>query len=85
MQAQLARRPWTQRRLQATLHQRLTRSAFPDPAVFTWDTRFVAKGMEEPVLPYIRHEYRVYDRIRPLQGTRVPVWLGAVDLLLPYY
>ncbi|KAJ9633956.1 hypothetical protein H2199_009155 [Coniosporium tulheliwenetii] len=46
---------------------------------------FVAKGMEELNLAYLRHEHRVYDQIRPLQGMCVPVWLGAVDLVLPYY
>ncbi|KAK5146187.1 hypothetical protein LTR04_001103 [Oleoguttula sp. CCFEE 6159] len=46
---------------------------------------FVAKAMEETNLAYLRHENRVYDHIRPLQGMCVPVCLGAVDLELPYY
>ncbi|KAJ9634885.1 hypothetical protein H2199_008749 [Coniosporium tulheliwenetii] len=46
---------------------------------------FVAKGMEEPNLAYLRHEHRVYEQVRPLQGMCVPVCLGAVDLERPYY
>ena len=45
----------------------------------------VAKGMETPDLPRLRHEEKVYSKIWPMQGWDVPVCLGLVELVLPYY
>ncbi|KAF2453121.1 hypothetical protein BDY21DRAFT_357348 [Lineolata rhizophorae] len=45
----------------------------------------VAKGMERFYLGRLRHENELYDRLRALQGKHVPVCLGRVDLILPYY
>ncbi|KAK8851775.1 Reticulocyte-binding protein 2-like protein a [Apiospora arundinis] len=45
----------------------------------------VAKGMEKPDLPRLCHEEKVYSKIRPMQGRGVPVCLGIVELVLPYY
>ena len=33
----------------------------------------------------LKHEQAVYECLRTLQGTYVPVCLGGVDLLIPYY
>jgi hypothetical protein len=45
----------------------------------------VAKGMESLDLARLRHENELYDRLRAIQGKHVPVCLGMVDLMLPYY
>jgi hypothetical protein len=45
----------------------------------------VAKGVEKPDLAHLRHENELYDRLRVIQGKHVPVCLGRVDLVLPYY
>ncbi|WQF76306.1 Putative protein kinase [Colletotrichum destructivum] len=45
----------------------------------------VAKGVERVDLGRLRHENDLYDRLQPIQGTHVPVCLGSVDLVLPYY
>ncbi|EXK75616.1 hypothetical protein FOQG_19617 [Fusarium oxysporum f. sp. raphani 54005] len=34
---------------------------------------------------YLRHENKMYDHVWSLQGTVVPVCLGIVDLIKPYY
>lgn len=41
---------------------------------------FVSKATTASFIRELEHEAVVYDRLRPLQGTRVPVFLGAVDL-----
>ncbi|KAL2193978.1 hypothetical protein P885DRAFT_71775 [Corynascus similis CBS 632.67] len=45
----------------------------------------VAKGVETGNLGRLRHEKDVYDRIYDIQGNHVPVCLGLIDLVLPYY
>ncbi|KAI1145883.1 hypothetical protein F4825DRAFT_442461 [Nemania diffusa] len=45
----------------------------------------VAKGVEENHLARLQHEYQVYDWLSTIQGKHVPVCLGKVDLVLPYY
>lgn len=34
---------------------------------------------------HMRHEAAIYERLRPIQGTHVPVHLGNVDLVHPYF
>ncbi|KAF2241424.1 hypothetical protein BU26DRAFT_525246 [Trematosphaeria pertusa] len=46
---------------------------------------FVAKGVEGPGLKCLKHEERIYDHLRPIQGEYVPVCLGLINLVLPYY
>ncbi|PWI65461.1 hypothetical protein PCL_07062 [Purpureocillium lilacinum] len=46
---------------------------------------FVAKGVEEVDASILRHEARIYDELRAIQGTYVPVSLGVLNLALPYY
>jgi hypothetical protein len=45
----------------------------------------VAKGTISALIPYLRHEATVYKRLRFLQGVHVPVCLGAIDPVRPYY
>ncbi|KAM0271972.1 hypothetical protein ACHAQH_008858 [Verticillium albo-atrum] len=45
----------------------------------------VAKGVESFDLALLRHENDIYDRVKPIQGKHVPVCLGRIDLILPYY
>lgn len=45
----------------------------------------VAKGVEEEDARHLQHENEVYDHVSSLQGTSVPVCLGTIDLIKPYY
>ncbi|KAG7427734.1 hypothetical protein Forpi1262_v011041 [Fusarium oxysporum f. sp. raphani] len=45
----------------------------------------VTKGVEAMDARYLRHENKMYDHVWSLQGTVVPVCLGIVDLIKPYY
>ncbi|KAM4067886.1 lipopolysaccharide kinase [Hirsutella rhossiliensis] len=45
----------------------------------------VAKGVEDLDLICLQHEQDIYDRLRTIQGKHVPVCVGTVDLVLPYY
>ncbi|KAF9872599.1 hypothetical protein CkaCkLH20_09778 [Colletotrichum karsti] len=45
----------------------------------------VAKGVETVDLGRLQHEDNIYNQLQPIQGTQVPVCLGRVDLVLPYY
>ncbi|KAI0397976.1 hypothetical protein F5Y17DRAFT_257027 [Xylariaceae sp. FL0594] len=41
---------------------------------------FVCKGTVRAFVRDLEHEAAVYERLRPVQGTSVPVFLGAIDL-----
>ncbi|KAK1637271.1 hypothetical protein BDP81DRAFT_427086 [Colletotrichum phormii] len=45
----------------------------------------VAKGVETVDLGRLQHENDVYNRLQPIQGIYIPICLGRVDLVLPYY
>jgi|SRR3569833_254397 len=45
----------------------------------------VAEGVETTNLGRLQHGNRVYNQLRPVQGRYVPVCLGLIDLVLPYY
>lgn len=45
----------------------------------------VAKGMEGLDLAHLQHENEIYDRLLEIQSIYVPVCLGSIDLILPYY
>ena len=45
----------------------------------------VAKGMEKAERKYLIHESKVYEHLRSIQGSCIPVSLGIVNLELPYY
>jgi len=36
-------------------------------------------------IAHLRHEAAIYERLRPIQGIHVPVHLGNVDLVRPYF
>ncbi|KAI1475638.1 hypothetical protein F4774DRAFT_275140 [Daldinia eschscholtzii] len=41
---------------------------------------FVAKGTVRTLINNLKHEAAVYNRLKPIQGHHVPVFLGAIDL-----
>ncbi|KAK0612581.1 hypothetical protein B0T17DRAFT_593489 [Bombardia bombarda] len=41
---------------------------------------FVSKGTVKAFIPALQHEAAVYERLGPIQGVHVPVFLGAIDL-----
>ncbi|KAK8048274.1 hypothetical protein PG994_010004 [Apiospora phragmitis] len=41
---------------------------------------FVSKGTVQAFVKDLEHETAVYQRLRPIQGVYVPVFLGAIDL-----
>lgn len=43
---------------------------------------FVSKGTVKAFVKDLKHEAAVYERLQPIQGTYVPVFLGIVDLRL---
>ncbi|KAI1736671.1 hypothetical protein F4680DRAFT_451761 [Xylaria scruposa] len=45
----------------------------------------VAKGVESCRLNRLEHEKQVYDQLHSIQGKYVPVCVGSLDLVLPYY
>ena len=45
----------------------------------------VAKGTRDVFIPDLKHEARVYDHLRSLQGDMIPVYLGNIDLELPWW
>lgn len=45
----------------------------------------VAKGVEHAYLARLQHENKVYGQLYTIQGKHVPVCLGNIDLVLPYY
>ncbi|KAK2670233.1 hypothetical protein RAB80_014370 [Fusarium oxysporum f. sp. vasinfectum] len=43
---------------------------------------FVSKGTVRAFIKDLEHEAAVYERLKPIQGVHVPVFLGAIDLRL---
>ncbi|KAJ9413640.1 hypothetical protein QL093DRAFT_2486717 [Fusarium oxysporum] len=41
---------------------------------------FVSKGTVRAFIKDLEHEAAVYERLKPIQGVHVPVFLGAIDL-----
>ncbi|KAL8707807.1 MAG: hypothetical protein Q9220_007214 [cf. Caloplaca sp. 1 TL-2023] len=46
---------------------------------------FVGKGTVEVFVPDIKHEGRIYQRLKSLQGTDIPVYLGNIDMERKWY
>ena len=44
-----------------------------------------AKGVEIMDIKYLHHESKVYSHAQDLQGRVIPVCLGVIDLIKPYY
>lgn len=45
----------------------------------------IAKGVQNQDVPHLKHEAKVYHHLRPIQGIHIPVCLGGINLILPYY
>ncbi len=45
----------------------------------------IAKGVQIHNVPHIKNEAKIYHHLRSLQGIHIPVCLGAINLILPYY
>ncbi|KAG6235976.1 hypothetical protein E4U24_007989 [Claviceps purpurea] len=41
---------------------------------------FISKGTVSGHIQHLEHEARVYERLKPIQGRYVPVFLGTIDL-----
>lgn len=46
---------------------------------------FVGKGTVKHYIPALLHEGRVYDQLKDVQGTTIPVYLGSIDLSRGFY
>ncbi|KAH6672621.1 hypothetical protein B0J14DRAFT_77847 [Halenospora varia] len=46
---------------------------------------FVAKGTVEAFIPNLKHERRVYRHLNEVQGELIPVYLGNISLVNPYF
>ncbi|KAL9014006.1 MAG: hypothetical protein Q9173_001331 [Seirophora scorigena] len=44
---------------------------------------FIAKGTIGRFIRHLEHEAQVYNRLRKLQGSDIPVYLGSIDLAKP--
>ena len=45
----------------------------------------IAKAVQLYNVPHIKNEVNIYRYLRSLQGIHIPVCLGAINLILPYY
>lgn len=45
----------------------------------------IAKGVQIHDVPYLKHEAELYRHLSPIQGIHIPVCLGDINLILPYY
>ncbi|KAH7124536.1 hypothetical protein EDB81DRAFT_663994, partial [Dactylonectria macrodidyma] len=48
--------------------------------MLAFDYTFVSKGTVRAFICDLELEAAVYERLRPIQGVNVPVFLGAIDL-----
>jgi tRNA A-37 threonylcarbamoyl transferase component Bud32 len=67
------------------LHIKGSRGALFKVRLSSHGYTLVAKGMERAQREYLFHESKLYDHLRSIQGSRIPVSLGIVNLDLPYY
>ena len=45
----------------------------------------IAKGTVSHLIPHLRHERAIYEKLRPVQGKHVPVCLGGINLKNPWF
>ena len=67
------------------LHKQGIRGALFQITLAAYGYMFVAKATCEVYIPYLLHEGRIYDRLESLQGNLIPVYLGNIDLVTPWY
>lgn len=56
------------------------RSVLFQVTLLAYGYTFISKGTVRAFIPDLEHEAAVYERLRPIQGVNVPVFLGAIDL-----
>ncbi|KAG6105893.1 hypothetical protein E4U13_007666, partial [Claviceps humidiphila] len=56
------------------------RGAFFKVTLLAYGYTFVSKGTVAGHIKHLEHETRVYERLKPIQGRYVPVFLGTIDL-----
>ena len=67
------------------LHKQGIRGALFEIDLVAYGYMLVAKATIDVYIPYLMHEGRIYDRLESLQGTLIPVYLGNIDLVTPWY
>jgi hypothetical protein len=67
------------------LYMRGSRGALFKVRLSSHGYTLVAKGMKKAHRKHLLHESNVYNHLRSIQGSCIPVSLGIVDLELPYY
>lgn len=45
----------------------------------------IAKGVQKDNIKHLRNEANVYHQLCSLQGSHIPVCIGSIDLIKPYY
>ncbi|KAL7917714.1 hypothetical protein ACQKWADRAFT_317119 [Trichoderma austrokoningii] len=75
------------RQLKRTLDSEITsldltgaRGALFKVSLLEYGYTFIGKGTVKVFIPDLKHEALVYKRLEGIQGTHVPVFLGAIDL-----
>lgn len=69
----------------APLHRSGSRGSLFKVRLSTHGYTLVAKGVESLDRACQKHENDIYTRLRAIQGKHVPVCLGSIDLIRPYY
>jgi hypothetical protein len=62
------------------LKQEGTRGVLFKVTLLAYGYTFLGKGTVQAFISDLTHEAAVYDRLNPIQGRNVPVFLGAIDL-----
>ncbi|KAK0701162.1 hypothetical protein B0T21DRAFT_379291 [Apiosordaria backusii] len=69
----------------APLHRSGARGTLYKVRLSTHGYTLVAKGVEAMDLGCLEHENKIYDQLQSIQGKHIPVCLGTIDLVRPYY
>ncbi|KAI4134372.1 MAG: hypothetical protein LQ341_006032 [Variospora aurantia] len=67
------------------LHLQGARSMVFYITLATYGYTFIGKGTIDVFIPDLMHEASMYRRLRTLQGRSIPVHLGNIDLVYPWY
>ncbi|KAL9005866.1 MAG: hypothetical protein Q9188_001374 [Gyalolechia gomerana] len=67
------------------LHLQGARSMVFYITLATYGYTFIGKGTIDVFIPDLLHEASMYRRLRNLQGRSIPVHLGNIDLVYPWY
>ncbi|PKS11157.1 hypothetical protein jhhlp_002918 [Lomentospora prolificans] len=69
----------------APLHLSGARGSLFKVRLSAYGYTLVAKGVESIDRIHLRHENKIYNQLKTIQGKHVPVCLGSINLELPYY